>query len=134
MIIRKDTDYAFRCLLYLVTSGKGSASCDELTEACNVPRSFTHKILRSLRRKGILESRVGRGGGFSLRKPTDKISLFDVVEAVQGSPEVSACVTSPDFCRRRRGCPLSTRWRNLQKDILSFLKSVTLADLLSSHR
>lgn len=129
-VIRRDTDYAIRGLLHLARSNGRRLSCTTLARVCNVPRSFAHKILRRLTTARIVNSCTGRSGGFALNRPPEAIHLSHVVNAIQGSIAISRCVVNPRVCSLSDGCPLSTKWYELQSRIVQFLENTTLQDVL----
>lgn len=129
-IIRRDTDYAIRALLYLAGREGESASCRQLAEACDIPQSFAHKILRKLANASLVASRAGRAGGFRLDRDPRQVSLHEVLNAIQGPVAVSRCVREPKTCPRRPGCPLSVQWSKLQDSLVGLLDDTTLQDLM----
>ena len=129
-IIRRETDYAVRALLYLAGSESQSASCRELADACDIPQSFAHKFLKKLATASVVTCRVGRAGGFQLNRPPERITLHDVLNAVQGPVSVSRCARDPKACPRGPRCPLSAQWRTLQDNLVGLLDDTTLTDLL----
>jgi len=133
-IIRRDTDYAVRALLFLCRSGNDCVSCGVLSRECNIPRALTHKLLRAMVDAGIVASRTGRRGGFCLARRPKQISLLSVARATQEGVEVSRCVLCPGTCAHKRGCRLSVQWRRLQREIESFLRGITLADVERTRR
>ena len=128
-IIRRETDYAVRCLVALATAGR-ALPCAELARQCQVPRSFAYKILKKMVRAGLLTSRDGRAGGFALRKDPADISLLMVAKVTQGPLTVRKCVLSARACPRAGGCSLSCQWKRLQGQVVEFLQTHTLAGLL----
>ena len=129
-IIRRDTDYAVRALLYLASTKDESASCRQLAEACDIPQSFAHKILKKLANASLVVSRAGRAGGFRLNREPEQVSLHDVLKAIQGSVTISRCVREPKVCPRRPSCPLSVQWSKLQDSLVGLLDDTTLQDLM----
>ena len=129
-IIKRDTDYAIRGLLYLARTCNDVVSCAELAEACDMPKTFAHKIFKKMVNTGILTSRTGRTGGFQLAKKSKQVFLHDIVEAVQGPVSVSSCVLDANACENRGKCPLSAQWRKLQRRITAFLDDTSLHDML----
>lgn len=129
-IIKRDTDYAIRGLLYLARTCNGVVSCAEVAEACDMPKTFAHKIFKKMVNTGILTSQTGRAGGFQLAKPSKQIFLHDIVEAVQGPVSVSSCVLDANACAHRGKCPLSAQWGKLQRRITAFLDDTSLHDML----
>ena len=128
-IFRQDTDYAVRGLLYLAARGGRPVPCAAVAEACDIPKSFAHKIFRKLAGAGIVTSRPGRAGGFCLEGDLSEISLWRLIRVVQGEVLLSRCLTSPGSCPRSRGCPVLAQLRKLQQMIVEFFRRVTLQEL-----
>ena len=133
-MIRKDTDYAFRILLYLGLVTTKPVSAERIARQLEIPQSFAQKILRKLVTAQVLAAKPGCGGGFTLAKEPNAISMMDVIKAVQGSILISPCAADRDNCLRSVGCPVRPRWSELQKRLSGFLFRETLADLLKSRR
>ena len=132
-IIRQHSDYAIRALLYLGVNKEARASCGELAKACEIPKSFAYKILRKLTNVGLITSYVGRPGGFQLCKDLKRISLYEVVEAVQGPVLVAKCILDCCDYGRRSKCRLSGQWHKLQDSNVRFLKKITLQTVLAGR-
>jgi len=127
-IVRTDTDYAIQALAHL--AGEDThISGPVLAQRCDLPASFTHKIMNKLVRAGLVTSRAGRSGGFELARTPAEIRLSDVVEAIQGPVTVRPCVVEPSMCSKSDHCTVSCRWRELQENIIQFFQETTLADL-----
>lgn len=133
-IVRRKTDYGIRLLLELSRSDHVATPCWQLAKACGTPKSFTYKVLRKLASAGLVSSLEGRPGGFKLTKKPRAISLYQIVDLLQGPISVSRCVLDSAACDRGPNCPVSRRWSTLEKSVIGFLKRTTLADLLKSQR
>ena len=131
-IIRRETDYAVRCLVTLAGSHR-PVPCALLAKSCGIPQSFAYKLLKKMVRAGLLTSFDGRAGGFSLKKDPQDISLLAVSRAIQGTPVVRKCVLNRKSCPRSSACSLSCRWKELQGQILKFLEQNTISTLLAPH-
>jgi len=128
-LVRRHTDYGIRALFQLAE--KGPMRCGQIAKACGITQGFSYKVLQKLKNAGFVTSRPGRPGGFELSKDLASISLFDVMSACQGPIEVSKCVEDPDDCDRNEGCPLSTKWRELQDLMIGSLKRTMLQSVLT---
>jgi len=128
-IIRQETDYGIRALLYLLSADGATAPCGEIAEVCEIPQSFAYKVLRKLAEAGIVRSGTGCKGGFELARQAREVSLADIVQAMQGRLELSKCVFDADACSRRDHCPMSGQWGKLQEGMVSFLSGTSLHDI-----
>ena len=85
MRISAKVDYAMRALVELAANGKGSpVTSERLADAQGIPQKFLQNILLELRRAGIVASHRGPDGGHALAKPAEKITVADVIRAVDG--------------------------------------------------
>ncbi len=85
MKVSRSTSYAIMALGYFAkNSGKGLILSNDISDKYNIPLEYLLKILLQLVRAKILRSKRGPGGGFSLARPLKKVSLLEVVEAVEG--------------------------------------------------
>jgi len=132
--IKRNTDYALRALVYLAQKESGStAFVRTIAEEENVSKDFLRKILQILAEVGLVESHRGPKGGFSLAKDPDKITVLEVMEALQGPVAINRCFLGKDFCPNYDQCELKSRLIGIQETILNFLNGITLAQLLSAE-
>ena len=76
-------EYALRAMVQLAVDSSGQATTKDIAEKAKVPSAYLAKVLQSMRRGGLIHSRRGVGGGITLAKPASKISLLDVIDAVE---------------------------------------------------
>lgn len=85
MKMTRAVGYALRALTFLVAEeGDRPVASHEIAAAEGIPERFLLKMLRPLVRAGLLVSGKGPGGGYRLARPPGRISLLEVVEAVDG--------------------------------------------------
>lgn len=133
--ITSATDYAIRAMIHLACVPEGTQTLREhIASVEKIPSSFMAKILRSLVRAQLLQSSRGVNGGFSLARPTDEITLLQIVEAVEGPLQLTACSTEDDSCMRTTVCPAASVWGDVQEQVESILQSATLERLVSTPR
>ncbi len=127
MIYSNACAYAIRALSHLgMLRPNGYVLLDELCEGTDLPRHFVAKIFQDLVRHGLLISAKGRGGGFALAYPATKITLYDIVEAVDGVRGLDQCVVGMSKCDDDQPCPQHDQWKSLRTNIRSFLEKTTL--------
>lgn len=81
-MISRTAEYAFLALAFLAGQSAGAVTTREIADSTGLPPDYLSKILRALRRHGILLAHRGIGGGFALAKPADSISVLQVLEAL----------------------------------------------------
>ena len=106
-IVHRDTDYAMRALARLAAAGAEFVSVSVLAQEEGAPTDFLRKIMQRLCAAGIVESRQGPFGGYSLGARPRDVTLYDVIAAVQGPVTVNECFPQPGLCANSGGC--STR-------------------------
>lgn len=84
MHITLETDYAIRIVDFMVKND-GRSDAKAISEKTYVPQTFAMKILRKLGNAGIVNSYKGTKGGYELGRSPSELSLYDVVEAVEGT-------------------------------------------------
>ena len=76
---------------------------------------------------------MGSKGGFRLSKEPSKISLLEIIEAIQGRIRLNRCLLSKDACDRQKSCPVRAKLTALQQCINRRLGAITLDELLKSR-
>ncbi len=129
-LITRDTDYAIRALCCIASQEDKLISAAELIKRFKMPKPFLRKILQTLNRKNLLHSYKGKGGGFKLAKPPDKIYLLDLISIFQSPLRLNECTFKKKICPNVIGCALKGKLDNIEKYVVSQLKAVTIASLL----
>jgi Rrf2 family protein len=129
-LLTRESDYALRALMHLARRKEGSASSAELEQALGVPRPMLRKILQILKKKGLLRSAKGAGGGFSLARKSSGIRLIDVIRAFRGGAEPSACVLRKKLCPKVRNCQLRKTIKRIEGMIDRAFERETIAMLV----
>jgi len=130
MIYSRTAKYGIKALVYLSGKENGDYSTvSSVADRTDIPAEFLGKIFQELARRGILESRKGRGGGFRLRRPGDEISLLEVVETLDGEDVFNDCLFDVKKCGRGGTCPLHDEWVPVREEIKNFLAANCVADL-----
>ena len=132
MKISRSTGYGILPVGYLAQHQKeGIILSQDISKQYNIPLEYLLKILQQLVKSNILRSKRGPRGGFSLARPPKKITLLNVIEAVDG-PMISQL----DLAEYARGEKYSARAEQVYKKALAQARSVfdkaKLSDLLES--
>lgn len=131
MIQSAATKYAIRALCHLAQQPPGSpAQAREISETLDIPYHYLSKILQDLARKGVLASTKGPGGGFRLNRPAGEISLYAVIEAVEGPISDDECMLGLETCSDEAPCPMHVFWKGLRSTFRDRMKAVSLTDIV----
>ncbi len=133
MMISTKGRYALRVLCELSTAyGDGYASLRDIAHSQSISVKYLESIMSGLFRAGIVDSRRGRLGGYRLARRARDISVFSVFDAVEDSVSAVACLDHDGIlCGREEHCAGYPLWVSLQEVIDTYLKSVTLEDIIN---
>lgn len=102
----------------------------DVSERQDISEKYAEMIVGLLGKAGLVFSSRGKGGGYKLGKPADRLTVGAVLKAVEGSLAPVSCLEMPEnICPRACECATLPVWRELEKRIDNFLESVTVADL-----
>lgn len=131
MQITRQADYALRAMIYLSKLEQNERAATSLiAEEQKIPPSFLAKIISQLSIAGLIHTSRGARGGVSLARSPEKISILEVVEAIDGPLTLNECVHSPDGCPFGEDCPIRPVWCEVQADLVERLRKTTFASLL----
>ncbi len=99
MKITREADYAVR-VVYTIMRRGGRISAREISEQSGVTQRFALKILHKLTAAGIVCSHKGVNGGFTLARNPAELSLGEIIECIDGSFEISHCLSEGFDCTR----------------------------------
>jgi Rrf2 family protein len=132
MQITRQADYAVRAVLYLASLNNGTrAPTSKIAREQNIPSSFLAKIVSQLSVAGVVQTSRGARGGVSLARPSDEISLLEVIEAIDGPITLNECVPDPSVCPFGEDCPVHRIWLEAQADLINRLERTNFDTLVS---
>jgi|SRR3972149_8108934 len=127
VIFSKKCEYGIQAVLYLAANLDDEViPVDIIAGKLNIPKEFVSKILQSLVESGIVSSKKGKKGGFSLAKSPSKIRLIDVVAAIDGLDIFNNCVLGFPQCSPDHPCPVHDNWGALRTQAYNMLTDETL--------
>lgn len=126
--------FAVTAMLDLAQRGEnGPVTLAGISERQSISLSYLEQLFGKLRRKNLVDSVRGPGGGYCLARPTGQISVADIVVAVDEPLDATQC-SGGHNCHDEHSCMTHDLWEGLNKSIYSYLASVTLAQLLEHHQ
>lgn len=133
--LSKLTDYA---VVVLIRLSEGGACRDAvqtspgIAAATGVPEPTVAKVLKALTAAELVASQRGARGGYRLLQPLERVTIADVIAAIDGPIALTACVDgAPGGCDVRGMCAVRGRWNLVNDAIRSALEAITLADMRS---
>src|SRR3954470_7184720 len=131
-------EYGIRVMAHLARRNDDEpVSLGSIADAEGLPLAYLEHLVQRLRKAGLVESRRGAHGGYSLAQPPGDITMAEVVEALEGEIAPIECISAdPDgvlVCARDgelgEPCPTKLLWTRVQGSIVRTLKDMTLAEL-----
>lgn len=127
--------FGLRIMVQIAAEGeKQPVFARRIATAQGISEPYVDQILMALRSGGLLISRRGRKGGYQLALSAEKITVLNILEAIEGELSLVECVTDTSSCSRRAGCVTHKVWREATKSLKEALESVTLEELKQDYR
>jgi len=128
------TDYATIVLTVLAARPGVVLSAVELADLSGLEVPTVAKVLRPLARAGLVEGFRGAGGGYRLAREPARISLVEIVEAMEGPLGMTECSLHAGTCGLEDSCGVRANWRRINDVVAAALRDVTLAQMLAPPR
>jgi Rrf2 family protein len=131
MQITKAESYGIFGVIYLAEKAKDKITpLAEIATSQEVPEKFLAKIFQNLTKKGIVKSHRGVNGGFTLLKDPEKLTIREIVEAIQGPYHLISCLSDAKNCRKYDECVVRVVMEEAEKRLLEIFDSYTICDLI----
>ncbi|HAM72231.1 MAG TPA: Rrf2 family transcriptional regulator [Verrucomicrobiales bacterium] len=134
MQITRAVEYGAMGLICLARRGPGeTVLLEEISQEESIPASFLGKIFQQMSRAGLVRSIRGTGGGVTLAKAPEQITLLEIFEAIEGPMALQRCLAPTVTCERQEGCALCGVFEQAQDQVKEVFGRTTVADLLKRH-
>lgn len=125
------TDYGVRALINLAQHHPDGQAAPAISKDMEIPVGFLRQVLQELGRAGLVNSQPGRTGGYALAKEPEDITLYDIIDALEGPTEEPACALDGGPCHWDRACAIHWVWLAARDAFKEKLQSATLAQIAS---
>jgi len=123
-------------LVYLAKEGKQKAILStEIAQKEKIPQRYLENILIELKRLGILGSKLGKSGGYQLKKKPEEIQLSEIIRHFEGAIALLYCVSEKqyqpcEFCKDETTCKIRVVFKEIRDTTFKILEKTTLQDLV----
>lgn len=132
MLITRETDYALRILRALADGNLKNTS--EICKSEMISQQFAYKIIKKLKTAGLIQITRGTDGGCTLAADLKQISLYDLIQMMDGHKEISVCMNGDFQCERhtklKEPCSIHAKLSQVQQVLDCELKKHTLYEML----
>ena len=137
-MLSKKCKYAIHALVHMAKNPNDKFLIKDISEACTIPKKFLETILLDLKRAGILGSKQGKGGGYTLRKSPADVNLAEIVRMFDGAIAAVPCATFKfyepcDECVDEITCSVRAAFLQVRNATVEMLKSDTLESLVKTE-
>ncbi len=132
--------YGIRAVIFIASKPdpQTNTGLKEITDQLRIPQPYLAKILQTLARKKILHSTKGPHGGFLLSVPADKLTLMDIIDAIDGRNFFDSCYVTGEKCNLDKPddgrCILHNDLREEKVRLERFFSSKTVEQLVGQVR
>ncbi|MDD4965109.1 MAG: Rrf2 family transcriptional regulator [Gallionella sp.] len=125
--------FAVTAMVDLATrGGKAPVTLGAISERQGISLSYLEQLFGKLRRNEIVASVRGPGGGYCLARPSSKITIADIVTAVDEPLDATGCDSKGD-CHKGRPCTTHNLWMGLNETIYAYLAEITLKQVVDGQ-
>jgi len=117
-------------MVFLAKHKDEISSMKEISQREGISFDYLEKIVSKLEKAGLVKSKKGSRGGYSLAKPPQRVKIGEIIRALEGETVLVKCMGKGSSCLLRRKCFAKKFWEKLQKSLNSALDSLTLAELI----
>ncbi len=128
-MISQTAEYALRAMVHLAGHNGKSCTVQVVAEGTKIPEGYLAKVMQSLARGGLLISKRGLHGGFSMAKPIAEISVHDVISTVDPIRQFDRCPLDLPW-HGEKMCHLHATLNRLVNEFENEAKRASIADLL----
>ena len=129
--IKREYDYAIRICAYLASFYKKEhISVPEVSKKLYLTVPFTTKIVHQLKNNNIVETVQGKYGGIRLKVSPNKLSFFDILNAMGFDMTINECIKNPRICPIVNTCKVHRFFLSQEDMIIENLKDATINNYL----
>lgn len=115
-----------------VNYGKDPISIKSISGRQNISEYYLEQLFSTLRKAGLIKSIRGSGGGYILGRAPKDITVYEILEILEGPIEISTCLENSE-CDNVECCATRSVWKKIKDSIDSVTSSITLQDIVDDY-
>ena len=125
----KSCEYAIKAMLFVAQKSKNNERIGgkEIAIGIDASETFIAKILQTLGKKKLINSVKGPNGGFYMNESTLKVSIADVVKAIDGDGIYKDCVIGLKICMEKNPCPVHFEYKEIRTNLIKMLENSNIS-------
>lgn len=134
LTLTRKADYALLAMSHLARTAPERSSAREIAQQVGVPLPVLTNVLNRLLHHGLVNSKMGAKGGYTLSRDPDEVSLTDMIDAIEGQFRMAICcqddrAASEDQCDLESSCQIKEPIRRVHQGIRAYMGQVTLGHI-----
>ena len=113
-------------------NGEGPVTLADISDRQKISLSYLEQLFGKLRRRGLVSSVRGPGGGYNMARPTPEVSVAHIIVAVDEPIDATQC-GGKENCKDEQKCITHDLWTDLNKHIFDYLGAVKLSELVAKQ-
>lgn len=127
--ISKKVEYSIILIGHLAKNNGETISLMDVSKKLILPYRFLGQLALALKDAGIVDSKEGKSGGYSLSQGWSKKSLYDLLEALDENKHMVKCLNHGEICARESKCTMRKLWNKLETGLEKELKLIKLTEI-----
>lgn len=133
MKVNTKVRYGLRAILQIAEGyGQDPVPISAISESQEISGKYLEQVVGTLRKSGLIISRKGVRGGYTLARSPEEINLWEIITALDNHTTLVDCVLTPEICDRSGDCLTRSIWTLLSRRMEEFWCSFKLSDLLKT--
>lgn len=126
----KACEYGIRAMIYIAQQSRQGEriGLKEIAQGIDSPEAFMAKIMQALSRQGLVQSVKGPHGGFYMDSKASKVTLAEVVRAIDGDQLFNGCGLGLHECNEKKPCPIHDEFKLIRNKIKSLLETTQVGE------
>ena len=129
--LNRKIEYSLMALKYIQErQSSNKVTAKEVSDSVHAPFDVIARVMQMMAQKGLLASEQGATGGYRLNQDLKEISLFQLVEIIEGPTALVKCITEDGSCDIGTTCNIASPIKSLNNKLNLFFKNIPLSELL----
>ncbi|MDD4881693.1 MAG: Rrf2 family transcriptional regulator [Gallionellaceae bacterium] len=135
MLFTRGNQYAIQALVLLAMQPRDKASmCRDLADTLSIPYPYLSKLMQQCAKLGLVGASRGRTGGYWLLDRAEGMSIFELIEAINGERHTRECLLGFKECADDSACVMHCEWKPVKEGMFAVLKEQSLGQLADAVR
>lgn len=127
LTLSKKVEYALIALLHMARKPFSDlATAKEMADHYAIPAELMGKVLQALARGKLISSTQGSRGGYQVQRPLERITLGEVIEAVEGPVLLARCQEDPAQCGQFHACTIKEPIQQIHEQLVRYIHGISL--------